>query len=186
MTYCQNILFHILCGRTKFRCAILSESDKVFHRMVLSYLRDSDYEVDMFNDQASAISSIGKCRYSLLFVDMDMAGLDVFLLLSHTHHICPETSIIFITDNEKMDIAMQVLKLGAADILVKPIDLFYLDAALEKSLRLYKLIMENRRALKDIKETQYVLAELKYQNSQLVKENESLKLQIQLYNHPKR
>ena len=170
----------------KFRCAILSESEKTFHRMILGYLRDSDYEVDMFNDQASAISSIDKCRYSLLFVDMDMVSLDVLLLLSHTQHICPETSIIVITDNETMNTAMQALKLGAADVLVKPIDLFCLDAALEKSLRLYKLIMENRRALKGIKETQYALAELKQQNSQLMKENESLKLQIQLYNHPKR
>ena len=124
--------------------AILSESGKVFIRMILCYLREAGHQVDIFNDQESAFKSIEKYSYSLLFVDTDMPGLDVLSMLSYSQHIHPETSMVIITANEKMNTAMEALKMGAADILVKPIDIFYLDAALEKSIRLNKLVIENK------------------------------------------
>lgn len=180
----SKIVFIVNSGWSKTdmevdRFAILSESGRTANRMMLGYLRDSGFHVDIFHDQSSALNSINKCSYTLLLVDIDMPGLDVLSFLSHTHNICIETSIVIITDNEKMDDAMKALKQGAADILVKPIDLFYLDAVLEKSIRLSKLVVDHARVIEDMSQAQSDLAELKHQNLRLRKENESLRIEIQ-------
>ena len=87
--------------------------------------------------------------------------------------------MVIITGSERMNDAMQALKMGAADILVKPVDLFHLDAALEKSIRLSKLVIDHMKALENIKEAQDALSGLKQQNSQLLEENKRLRTEAQ-------
>jgi DNA-binding NtrC family response regulator len=159
--------------------AILSESGRTVNGIILGYLRNSGYQVDIFHDQTSALKSIDKCGYTLLLVDIDIPGLDVLSLLSNTSQICPETSMIIITGSDRMNDAMQALRMGAADILVKPVDLFHLDAALEKSIRLSKLVIDHMKALENITEAQAALSSLKQQNSQLLDENKRLRMEAQ-------
>ena len=160
-------------------CAILSEGQKIAHRMIVGYLHDSGYHVDVFDDRSSALKSIEECKYVLLLIDIDMQGLDVLSLLSHTHKISPKTSVVIITGHEKMDTAMQTLQHGAVDILVKPINLFYLDAALEKSVQHSRLVIDRMRALEDMEKAQANMSRVEQQNSELLKENERLRTEIQ-------
>ena len=160
-------------------CAILSESQKTTHRMIVGYLRDSGYHVDVFDDKSSGLKSIEECKYMLLMIDIDMPELDVLSLLSHTHNVSPETSVVIITGPEKMDTAMQTLQHGAVDILVKPINLFYLDAALEKSVQHSRLVMDRMKALEDMEKVQANMSRVEQQDSELLKENERLRMEIQ-------
>jgi DNA-binding NtrC family response regulator len=77
--------------------------------------------------------------------------MDGISLLAKAGEICPEMSVVIITGHGNMEMAIQALRLGAADFLTKPIKFLDLDAVLEKSVRLRTLRQDKRRLRETIR-----------------------------------
>lgn len=124
---------------------LLADDEEIVHQTIGDYLRESGHRVDDVRDGRAAWDAIQSQSHDLALVDVRMPGMDGLALLSEAGQLFPDLSVVIITGHANVEIAVEALRLGAADFLTKPIKLVELDAVLEKSIRLGDMRREQRR-----------------------------------------
>ena len=127
---------------------LLADDEEIVHQTIGDYLRESGQHVDAARDGLVALKAIEASDYDLALVDIRMPGMDGLSLMARVQEIRPELSVVVVTGHGNLEMAIQALRLGAADFLTKPIKLLELDAVLEKSLRIRDL-RQDRRHLRE-------------------------------------
>lgn len=124
---------------------LLADDEEIVHQTIGDYLRESGHRVDAVHDGNAAWDAIQAQGHDLALLDVRMPGMDGLALLSEAGQMSPDLPVVIITGHANVEIAVDALRLGAADFLTKPIKLVELDAVLEKSLRLRQMRREHRR-----------------------------------------
>ena len=124
---------------------LLADDGEIINQTIADYLIDSGHSVDRVQDGNAALSAIRESHYDLALVDLRISGMDRLSLLRKIQEYCPEMLVVVITGYGDMSLAIQALRNGAADFLTKPVKLLELDAVLEKSVRIGKLIILSAR-----------------------------------------
>ena len=158
---------------------LLVEDEELVHQIAAGYLRDLGHRVDKVHDALAALESIEARNYDLALVDIRMPGTDGLSFLTKIQEIRLEMSVVIITGYGNMDMVLPALRLGAADFLMKPIKLLELDAVLEKSVRLRKLIVERMRNIEALQKASDELeARSREQAAEVVRIDEDLHREI--------
>ncbi len=121
---------------------LLADNEEVIHQTIADYLSDSGHSVDRVHDESATLTAIEEHDYDLALVDLRMPDMDGPSLLSNIREIRPNVPVVVMAGYEDMDVVLQALKLGATDYLTKPVKLLELDAVLEKSVRIHKLMSQ--------------------------------------------
>jgi len=153
---------------------LIVDDEKIVHQTLAPYLRDSGHSVDSAEDGVAGLSLMEKNDYDLALLDVRMPGIDGVTVLTKTQEQKPDLSVVIITGHGNMDLAIQALRLGAADFLTKPIKLPELDAVLEKASRLHDLRKKERRLKETIGELQ-ALEDYRERGRGLIAESDSMK-----------
>ena len=133
---------------------ILADDEEIVHQTIAGYLTESGHNVNGVYDGNAALKSIEADDYDLALVDIKMPGMEGLSVLAKAQEIRPEMPVVIITGHGSMDVAIQALRLGAADFLTKPIKLLELDAVLEKSARILALRRDSRHLRDTIRSIQ--------------------------------
>jgi signal transduction histidine kinase len=102
-------------------------------------LRLPEAKVDTSNSAQRALELIRAHDYDTIVSDIKMPGMDGLELLAKIHELRPETLTLLITGHGDHALAIQALRGGAYDYLLKPIDRDYFVAALDRALHTYRL-----------------------------------------------
>jgi PAS domain S-box-containing protein len=124
----------------RFLKILIADNKEIIHQIIVDYLRDSGHSVDRFHDGDAVLAAIEEHEYDLALIDIRMPDMDELSLLNSILEIRSRMPVVVVTEYEDMDLALQALRLGAVDFLMKPVKLLELDAVLEKYLRVYSLI----------------------------------------------
>jgi DNA-binding NtrC family response regulator len=81
------------------------------------------FTVDQEENGAAALARLETSSYHLIISDIRMPGLDGISLLERVRKICPETEIVLMTAYGSVDNAVDCLRRGAADYILKPFDM---------------------------------------------------------------
>jgi two-component system response regulator AtoC len=127
---------------------LLVDDEEIVHQTMGDYLRDSGVDVVSKYDGRDGLDAIDSTEYDLTLVDIRMPRMDGLSFLEEALKVRPDLSVVIITGHGSMEIAVQALRLGAADFLTKPLKLLELDAVLEKAMRLTQL-RQDRRHLRE-------------------------------------
>src|SRR6478609_10805892 len=111
------------------------DDDRSIRETLESHFRDSGYEVSVAASAEEALSRVAAVDPSLVITDVRMGGMDGLSLLAKLREHRPETDVIVITAFEDMRTAIEAMKAGAMDYLVKPLDLDHIDLTVERCLR---------------------------------------------------
>jgi DNA-binding NtrC family response regulator len=106
----------------KFRILVVDDEDSIRNRCV-QLLQRRDYNVRGVNDGEQALFLITKDRFSLVFTDIRMPGLNGIDLLERIKEISPDTEVVMITGYGTVENAVEAIKLGAYDYITKPFDM---------------------------------------------------------------
>ena len=110
---------------------ILIVDDEEDVRLFLAdFIGDLDFCVDTAVDGLEAIEKTVRTQYDVVLLDVMMPRMDGIACLEKIKKLSPETAIIMITalmDEKRMSAAK---KLGAAQYIVKPFSLNYLETEL--------------------------------------------------------
>ena len=98
------------------------------------------YSVDAVLDGQAALAKIKEDHYQLILSDIQMPGLNGIELLKELKGRSPDTAIIFITGHGHIDGAVEAIKLGAYDYIIKPIDDLRLKLTISHALEQKKLL----------------------------------------------
>jgi signal transduction histidine kinase len=143
------------------------EDDPGLARLFQKKLRRAGYIVDIARNGNEGLEMYGAGLYDVVATDQSMPGhngLEVIQLMA-SQGVLPPTIMITGTGNEQ--IAVEAMKLGASDYMVKDVDGGYLDllpTVIERVLHQQRLIMEKQQAEQALREH---AAELEARNEEL-------------------
>ena len=84
-------------------------------------LRLEGYEVEAIESGARAIHAFQDSMYDLILLDLKMPDMDGIEVFKRIHQISPETRVILLTGHGSLESAIEALRLGAQDYLLKPV-----------------------------------------------------------------
>jgi len=136
---------------------LIVDDEQIVHETLGDYLTDMGHRVVHAVDGKLGLDRMRETEFDVALVDIRMPRLDGMALIDKAQAICPETSYVVITGHAEMQTAIEALRRGAADFLVKPIKLEELDAVLAKSGRLRTLRQESHHLRDTIRGIQRAL-----------------------------
>jgi DNA-binding NtrC family response regulator len=102
---------------------LLAEDDELMRVTVLDHLRDQGFTVDEAVNGVDAVALCKQQSYEVVVSDIRMPGFDGTQLLKRVKEQSPNTDVIMMTAYGSADDAVQCLRQGAADYILKPFDL---------------------------------------------------------------
>lgn len=115
------------------------EDNKIYNHLVTEYLKKKNFNnVRSFFSGNDCISAIEKGENPDIVVqDYHMEGLNGIDVLKKVKKLSPESEFVFLTANESIEVAVNVIKFGAYDYVVK--DEVALDKVTDKIKKIIKL-----------------------------------------------
>jgi len=127
---------------------ILVVDDEEGIRTQLKWALSDEYRVILAGDADKAMELLQKERPNLVALDItlspyegDMDGLEI---LQNIIRFDPTIKVIMITGNDKKDLALRSIQLGAHDFYQKPINIEEFKIIVKRALYIQKLELENR------------------------------------------
>lgn len=112
---------------------------------IVTYLEDSGFDMLQAGDGESGLNLFREQRPDAVLCDLRLPGMDGLEVLSTIGRESPETPVIIVSGMGLLDFAVQALKRGAWDYVVKPIaDMDVVENALNRVLERARLLKENR------------------------------------------
>jgi len=114
---------------------LVVDDDSSIRRTFAHHLADGGHEVSVAPDATSALAQIGALDPALVITDVRMPGMTGLELLARVKESRPDIDVVVMTAHEDMRTAINAMKAGAYDYLVKPLDLDHIDLVVERCLR---------------------------------------------------
>ncbi|EPO2591873.1 sigma-54-dependent response regulator transcription factor ZraR [Escherichia albertii] len=114
---------------------ILVVDDDISHCTILqALLRGWGYNVALANSGRQALAQVREQVFDLVLCDVRMAEMDGIATLKEIKALNPAIPVLIMTAYSSVETAVEALKTGAQDYLIKPLDFDNLQATLEKAL----------------------------------------------------
>jgi len=121
---------------------LIVDDDKSTRDGLEKALQDT-YEVFLAENAENALAILDKADIDVLLTDVRMPGIDGLTLLRRALARHPGLICILMTAYGNVDTAVEAMKLGACDFLMKPINLAHLDILIQRALRMRDIETEN-------------------------------------------
>src|SRR5437899_2254006 len=133
----------MIANMPKPRLLIVDDEAEV--RGVLNDLLCESYDCAEVSSAEEAIARLRTNDYQLVISDITMSGMSGLEMIPHVKAISPETVIVMISGMQTIESAINALRLGAFDYLMKPFDLRQAEAAVIRALEYHELVAAKRR-----------------------------------------
>jgi DNA-binding NtrC family response regulator len=100
---------------------LIAEDEEILRANLVEFLTGAGYVVDGVGDGAAAFARLTAEDYALAIVDLRMPHLDGIGLLKRVVAVQPETFVLIMTAYASIESAVEALRLGAHDYLLKPV-----------------------------------------------------------------
>lgn len=123
---------------------LIVDDDEEYRTTVVRWFQKRDYRVQ---DAATAMSALERCqrqKFDVGIFDLRMPGMSGLELLRQIKGSSPETEVILLTGEGTIETAVDAMKLGAIDYLLKPFALSELEGVVQRAAETSVLREENR------------------------------------------
>jgi len=127
------------------RARILVADDEPEIRHVLSDLLSPLYDCEAVGSAEEAVELLCGGAYDLVISDIMMGGMSGLELVPRVRELSPDTVVIMISGVQTVESAINALRAGAFDYVMKPFDLHHVEAAVSRALEHHFLRVEKRR-----------------------------------------
>jgi signal transduction histidine kinase len=127
-------------------------------------LRDEGYQVEGFTSGEEALAALQPGGFDVILSDLMMPGMDGITLLRRALAIDPHLAGIVMTGHGSIPTAVEAMKVGAVDYVLKPFKLAAMLPALERAITMRRLRVKNAELERRVRER---TAELEAANKEL-------------------
>jgi DNA-binding response OmpR family regulator len=99
---------------------LVVDDEKIARVTLAEILRMEGYSVTEAGDGPEAIAAVEGVAFDLALLDLKMPGMDGIEVMQKLSKITPETKVIMLTAHGSMESAIEALRQGAHDYLIKP------------------------------------------------------------------
>src|ERR1044071_2357512 len=97
------------------------------------------------NSAEEALSILRMEKFGLVISDINMSGMSGLEMIPHVKAIAPDTVIMMISGEQTIESAIEALRGGAFDYIMKPFDFQHVEAAVRRALEHHALLEAKRR-----------------------------------------
>ena len=130
---------------------LIVDDEEIVRESLSGWLGKDGYTIGTAADGAAALRTMEEAPWSILLVDLKMPGIDGLEVLKRVKERWPDTAVLIMTAYATVDTAVNAMKAGAFDYVVKPFDPEEVSLVVEKIVAQQALVRENvilRKALK--------------------------------------
>jgi DNA-binding NtrC family response regulator len=124
---------------------MLVEDEKITRKTLTDILKKENYDINSFSDGTEALNSLKQDKYDVVVTDLRLPGTNGLDILRSAKEINARTIVIIITAYATVETAIESLKLGAYDYLLKPFSPEKLLSILKHIEQLSNVLSENEK-----------------------------------------
>ena len=129
---------------------LLADDEVTFRETFAKVLQEEGMVVTAVANGTDAIKAIMKQQYTVAILDIQMPGTDGIKVLREIMRIRPETRVIMITAYGTVEMAVEAIKLGACDYVMKPVMIDDILTKIRQHLRYMELQEENDQLKREL------------------------------------
>jgi DNA-binding NtrC family response regulator len=131
---------------------LIVDDEAIVRESLGNWFRESGYTVDVAASGREALQKLAEATYDIFLVDIKMPGMDGLQLQRRIREIAPEAALIIMTAYASVETAVEAMKQGAYDYIVKPFDPDQLEHIIRNAVERKQLVAENVRLRERIHE----------------------------------
>jgi signal transduction histidine kinase len=128
---------------------LIIDDEKIILDLTTIILKNRGYEALGAQDAAAGIEIARKSNPELVLLDYMMPGMDGLTTLKELRKELPETYVIMFTGKGSEEIAVELMKAGASDYILKPFNNQDLTDRIDNVLRIRSMELSNRDLLRE-------------------------------------
>lgn len=131
---------------------VIADDEKNTREGLRWALERKNLEIFLAADGEEALQLIRSERVEILITDLKMPRLDGLELLEYVKRESPETQVVMLTGHGTVESAVDAMKAGAYDYLIKPINIDELNLVVDRILEGQALKAENQQLRQQVEE----------------------------------
>ncbi|HEY0173837.1 MAG TPA: HD domain-containing phosphohydrolase [Pyrinomonadaceae bacterium] len=123
---------------------LLIADDDAAVRGVLEDFLCLEHDCESVGSAEEALRLLGEGEFRLVLSDISMEGMSGLELIPRVSAVSPDTLVILVSGSHDIDTAVEAMRLGAFDYIVKPFDLEHVRLSVRRALEHQRLLAERR------------------------------------------
>jgi len=123
---------------------LVVDDDLLLRDFLSETLNRSGYQVNLASTGEEALENIRKEDYDIILSDVRMPNMDGMELLKTTRNFLPDAKVVMMTAYGTVQNAVEAMKLGAYDYVMKPFSIDEIKLVLKRALEHKQLLLENK------------------------------------------
>ena len=123
---------------------LIIDDERSIRNSLKEILADEGYDVDVAEDGAQGCAMVDKEKYSVIFCDIKMPGMDGVEVLDKMVEMGVDAAIVMISGHGDINTAVECIKKGAFDYIPKPLDLNRILITIKNATEKVSLVKETR------------------------------------------
>ena len=123
---------------------LIIDDERAIRNSLGEILSDEGYEVDVAENGSQGISMVDKEKYSIIFCDIKMPGMDGIEVLDKLSEMGCDAAVVMISGHGDISTAVECIKKGAFDFISKPLDLNRILITIKNATDKVSLVKETR------------------------------------------
>jgi diguanylate cyclase (GGDEF)-like protein len=123
---------------------LIVDDEPEIRNMVRGMLRES-YKCTTAGSAEEALLLLQKEKYELVISDINMGGMSGLEMIPQVRASAPDTVIMMISGEQTIESAIEAMRGGAFDYIMKPFDFQHVEAAVRRALEHHSLLAAKRR-----------------------------------------
>ena len=123
---------------------LVVDDEPIIRDILIRKLTSSGYKPVAVEYAFEALDKMREKPFPVILSDIMMPGIDGIDLIKKVRVLYPDTAVVMITAVSNANAAIEALKQGASDYLIKPFNLEEIVISVQNALEKRRLILENR------------------------------------------
>jgi DNA-binding NtrC family response regulator len=122
---------------------LVVDDEAILRDAMAEALRRAGHDVDAFDSGRPAVERLAQGSCDLVISDLRMPGMDGMAVLEEVRRLSPDVPVIMVTAHGTVEGAVEAMKKGAYDFIIKPFNLDELEILVARALAHRQLEVEN-------------------------------------------
>ncbi len=131
---------------------LVVDDEPIIRDILVRKLTSSGYKPVAVENAFEALDKMQENPFPVILSDIMMPGIDGIELIKKVRILYPDTAVVMITAVSNANAAIEALKQGASDYLIKPFNLEEIVISIRNALEKRRLILENREYQEHLEE----------------------------------
>jgi response regulator RpfG family c-di-GMP phosphodiesterase len=132
---------------------LIVDDEPMIREILRETLEQEGYRISEAENGRVACEKVeGNGSYDLILTDVKMPVMDGFTLMKNLGHLTDEVPVVVITSFSDIDVAVDAIRLGAYDYIVKPFNISQVTIAVSRAIDRRRLMLENIQYKKSLEQ----------------------------------